>query len=116
MNHRLCKRTNIIEDVVLYRSGQYVTRGKIRNVSLDGMFIETVATNYPVLTCVEVGFVTYKDEMAHKQHMRAYVIHRSNKGIGLMFVTLNDDQLLSINRLNCERGRCKVNAVAGSIL
>ena len=115
MEHRLFSRTNVMVEVVIYYCGQVTVRGKIRNLSRDGMFIETAAMFYPDHIPVEVGFVTHRNGMADEQRVRAYVIHRSNEGIGLMFVMLNEEDFRSINGLSGERSRCEVNTAAHSI-
>ena len=87
MEHRCFKRTAVEVEVILYCCGGVAGRGKIRNVSPDGMFIECAPTVCAAHVCVEVGFVAYRKSAMDGLRMRAYVIHRANEGIGVMRVT-----------------------------
>ena len=90
MEHRLQKRVRIAVGVDIYCQGRLVARGTIRNLSRDGMFVEYEEILCPLHRCVQVGFRARGKGSGTGQRMSAYVIHRSDKGMGLMFVTRSD--------------------------
>lgn len=110
MEHRLCERTDVAADVVIYCCGTFTGRGRIRNLSRDGMFIECVPKICAANICVEVGFVEHGAEMVDMQRICGYVIHRSKHGIGLMLVMPSDAQLRRVNRLRREWRRAESSA------
>lgn len=116
MEHRLCERTDVAADVVIYCCGKFTTRGRIRNLSRDGMFIECAPKICAANICVEVGFIEHGTEMADLQRVCGYVIHRSARGIGLMLVMPSDDQLRGINRLRSGRRRGASSAASKDAL
>ena len=56
MEHRCSQRKKVRLDVTLYRNGRVVSRGKSRDIGLEGMFIEAGDMNCPVNSRMEVEF------------------------------------------------------------
>ena len=116
MEHRLCKRSEVVVDVVIYYKGQLAVRGKIRNLSWEGMFIETAPMICPAYVIVEVGLVACNNGVTVEQRLRAYAVHQTSEGVGVMFLMPSEEQLCGIDRLNHEYDISEFNTQAGDIL
>jgi hypothetical protein len=61
--------------------------GKIRNMSLDGLFFET-PLKFPVNNTVKVQFtLPGKQTKSSKSTLTAVVVHNTDKGVGLKLLT-----------------------------
>lgn len=94
MSHRYNKRidTNSNLDVLLYHYGKPVATGIIKNLSINGAFIET---EYPLdadIRYIEFTFDFDSDNDLSKPRVRALVIHHTQQGFGLM---TNDSESLT---------------------
>jgi len=84
MEHRWSERKPINMDVTLYYEPIGRVHGKTRNISLEGMFIETHGTYLPPKAELEVSFVTHEGNRERAHKVPAYVVHGGDKGIGIM--------------------------------
>lgn len=55
-----------------------------RNISIEGMFVETDTTALSDDTELEVSFVTFGATGPQQHRVSAYIVHRNAAGIGLM--------------------------------
>lgn len=85
MEHRWSERKPIEMEVALYYAPVGTIVGKTRDVSLEGMFVQTSGIDLPLHAELEVSFTTRNGNGAGKEHhMPAYVVHGGKNGVGLM--------------------------------
>lgn len=85
MEHRWSERKPIEMDVALYYAPLGTITGKTRDVSLEGMYVQTMGIDLPVHAELEVSFVTHNGGGAPQEHhLPAYVVHGDGSGVGLM--------------------------------
>jgi hypothetical protein len=58
--------------------------GKTRNISLEGMYVETDGIDIPHQARLEVAFTTRSGTEEKEFRLPAYVVHSRDNGIGLM--------------------------------
>jgi PilZ domain len=80
MEHRYAGRIEAAQDVVICNMTGINLKGKLRNISRDGMYIRTDAQ------CIQKG-ETLDIEMANSCCIRGWVVHVGNEGIGVLLVT-----------------------------
>lgn len=105
MEHRNFNRAAVAADVAIYCSGTFAARGKIRNISQDGMFIECASAVCPTHICVEVDFLGPGKCVTDEQRVFAYIVHRAEEGIGLMLVMPGKKLLRSLSELTRDHFR-----------
>lgn len=85
MEHRWSERKPIEMDVALYYAPVGTIAGKTRDVSLEGMYVQTKGLDLPLHAELEVSFVTRTgSDTGHEHHLPAYVVHHNDGGVGLM--------------------------------
>ncbi|HEY9198356.1 MAG TPA: PilZ domain-containing protein [Gammaproteobacteria bacterium] len=85
MEHRWSERKPIEMDVALYYAPVGTITGTTRDVSLEGMYVQTNGIDLPLHAELEVSFVTRTGSGApHEHHLPAYVVHGNGAGVGLM--------------------------------
>jgi hypothetical protein len=95
MKSRWSPRKNINLNLSLYQSGEKITDASTSNLSYEGVFIKTTLSP-PLYSFLTVEFSLEGDENNQTLKVPCLVRHRSNSGIGLMFVNF---QLDMFNRL-----------------
>jgi hypothetical protein len=95
MKSRWSPRKNINLNLSLYQSGEKITDASTSNLSYEGVFIKTTLSP-PLYSFLTVEFSLEGDENNQTLKVPCLVRHRSNLGIGLMFVNF---QLDMFNRL-----------------
>jgi hypothetical protein len=92
IEHRWSERKPIKLDVSIYYEPMGTITGCTRDVSLEGMFVETPGVELPLEAELEVSFETETSGKRQQHNMPAYVVHDSNGGVGLMLrhVDYND--------------------------
>lgn len=84
MENRYTARKRVALDVELHHGRTSFGTFKVRNISLEGMFVETGPLNlYPsdlIDATLSIG-----REATDKHDIRAVVVHHTDEGIGLMF-------------------------------
>lgn len=83
MEHRWNRRQNVMGDVVLSYREQIFGACKVRNVSPGGMLLEMPRGFLPHGVLVEV---VYNSPAGMQQQLRAQVIHKTGRYLGLMFL------------------------------
>lgn len=85
MEHRWSERKPIEIEVALFYAPVGTVTGKTRDISLEGMCVNAEGVDLPLHAELEVSFVTHNGTgSVHEHHMPAYVVHSTDKGIGLM--------------------------------
>ncbi len=95
MKSRWSPRKNINLNLSLYQSGEKIADASTSNLSYEGVFIKTTLSP-PLYSFLTVEFSLEGDESNQTLKVPCLVRHRSNSGIGLMFVNF---QLDMFNRL-----------------
>ena len=84
IDQRWSERKPIALEVALYYPPVGTIMGRTRDVSLEGMFVETHGAELPVEAELEISFVTEGANKSHEHHVPAYVVHGGREGVGLM--------------------------------
>jgi hypothetical protein len=86
--------------VSLFHGGQYASNGRIRNVSLHGVFIETHAY-FDYNTSLKIRF-TLSDERGKSVSYQTWgvVTHNQNNGLGLQMDILHPDTLAGLKAIS----------------
>jgi hypothetical protein len=88
MEHRWCKRWRLVLDVQLEGQGAVACHASTRNISLDGMFIEAAPDSLTVARLVHVQLPA----VVGVPCLKAIVIHSCERGVGLMFCALGNEE------------------------
>ena len=99
MEHRCSERWPIVIPVSIHRKEHPVVIGKTRNISLEGMFIETVSAHFDQNTCLEVELNTKLDHQSRRLRIPAVVARSSEQGIGIMFRSLSAESERALRNL-----------------
>lgn len=94
MEHRWNERKDTDFQVLLYRQGHAAITGRLRNLGLEGMYIETGPRDLAEGMVLHVAFSL--EGQTGKQHLRlpALVVHHSEQGVGMMLFRPMTTQLL----------------------
>ena len=84
LEHRWSSRKEISLDVNLYYPPVGMINGTTRNISLEGMFVDTHGIDIPRQARLEVAFRTQHGNREKVHRLPAYVVHGSEGGVGLM--------------------------------
>jgi hypothetical protein len=84
LEHRWSTRKNIRLDVSLHYPPVGVIRGRTRNISLEGMFVDLDGAAVPSQARVEIRFRAHPHGTDFEYRLPAYVVHSGNRGIGVM--------------------------------
>jgi len=87
MEHRWSKRQPLVLDVVLKCSGKPDLIVRARDIAHDGMFVCVKRGSLRKGDILDVEF-SLEDELGSKHYcQKAWVVHSSDEGAGLMFIT-----------------------------
>lgn len=79
MEHRCAKRKILSRDVSIHtQKGQHL-KGSLRNVSREGMYIQTTIESIRYHEKIDV-------ELSHDCHIRGRVVRIGNDGVGVLFI------------------------------
>lgn len=84
VEHRWSPRKPISMEVSLFYPPLGSIKGKTRNISLEGMYVETEGAEIPQQARLEVAFITRQGDREKIHRLPAYVVHSRDKGVGLM--------------------------------
>jgi len=84
MEHRWSPRTRADLDVDLSFRGEIISRCKVRDIGMGGLFVE-VDREFPRDTVVELKFKVVTDDQETKHRIRATVARSCESGLGMMF-------------------------------
>ena len=102
IEHRFQQRKALQMDVVIYRNHIPIAVGKTRDISNEGMGIDSKITNikkYSLLE-VEVGVNESANIVYHR--LSGLVVHHQDDGFGILFTQLNPDDSMLLNHLMLE--------------
>lgn len=90
MEHRWSVRKPVDIEITLRRQGMGAKRYKTKNISLEGVFVESGTDAWPEETFLELELPLYDgqrsgSEKAQHHRIPVVVVHRANGGMGLMF-------------------------------
>lgn len=96
MEHRWCERQSVDLSAVIYHQGRGGVVGTIRNVSVDGLFISCSTATAAMGAVLEVTFSLSVDDTKKRICLPAMVVHRYNKGLGLMLLRPLNEELYQL--------------------
>lgn len=89
MEHRCSTRRMVDLEVALNYRNVELIRGRTRDISLGGMFVETVRQGLPKNSLVRFS-VRLPSGKGWLKECKAMVVHSASGGVGLMFTELDD--------------------------
>jgi hypothetical protein len=99
MEQRWSLRKPVTFEVKVVYKCHPVVLGRSRNISLEGLFIDTGIMILPVGSCIEVEFGLVAGTQWEEVHMPAVVVHRNRDGCGIAFQTFNGKVFRVIEQL-----------------
>jgi PilZ domain len=99
MEQRWSLRTAVTFEVQVSHKCYPVVRGRSRNISLEGLFIETGIVILPVGCCIDVEFALMTGDDRERVRMPAVVVHRAVDGCGIVFHAFNSKVFRSIEHM-----------------
>ena len=99
MEQRWSLRKPVTFEVQVSHKCHPVVRGRSRNISLEGLFIETGIVILPVGCRIDVEFALMTGGDPLRVRMPAVVVHRTADGCGIVFHTFNTQVFRSIERM-----------------
>ncbi|HKK13083.1 MAG TPA: PilZ domain-containing protein [Gammaproteobacteria bacterium] len=84
IEHRWSERKPINMEVEIFYTPMGMVPGRTRDVSLEGMFVETGGVHLPRHARLEVTFRTAGHQGPCEHRVPAYVVHGNERGVGLM--------------------------------
>ena len=84
MEHRWSERKPVTMDVTLHYDPVGQISGKTRDISLEGMYVETEGVTIPSRAEVKVLFETNSLGAKQSHCVPAYVVHNQGNGVGLL--------------------------------
>jgi hypothetical protein len=99
MEQRWSLRKPVTFDVQVSRKCHPHVRSRSRNISLEGLFIETGLVILPVGCCIDVEFALTTAGGPVRVRMPAVVVHRTRDGCGIVFHAFNTHVFRSIERM-----------------
>ncbi|WP_417566642.1 PilZ domain-containing protein [Marinobacter sp.] len=91
MEHRLSKRVQGKIGLLVYKRGMPVATGQIRDASKRGLFIATDYTDIQLNQTVELEFRFPEQQERNVRRLKAYVVRKSDKGLGVDFDGVEND-------------------------
>jgi hypothetical protein len=99
MEQRWSLRKPVTFEVQVSHKCHPLIRGRSRNISLEGLFIETGIVILPVGACIDVEFALMIGEAWEQVRIPAVVVHRAGHGCGIVFHAFNTMVFRSIERM-----------------
>lgn len=91
MEHRLSKRVQGKLGLLVYKRGMPVATGQIRDASKRGLFIATDYTDVQLNQTLELEFRFPEKKEKQFRRLKAHVVRKSDKGIGVDFEGVEND-------------------------
>lgn len=99
MEHRWSLRKPVEIDVTLRRQGLSHKRYKTKNISLEGVFVDSGADSWPEDTFLELEFPVHGQQQGARHRIPVVVVHRSTEGMGLMFCVFDQQLFKTVEHL-----------------
>ncbi|MDH5648849.1 MAG: PilZ domain-containing protein [Gammaproteobacteria bacterium] len=98
-HHRWSVRRPVALDATLYDGRDVPVQVEIQNVSIGGVFIDTIPlipnSEFPVL----LGFLTNDGKEVNYHKLSARVVHTGDTGAGLMFEDYDGDTVAALRQV-----------------
>lgn len=91
MEQRNSQRCPVSLDVILNYGSLGLVHGRVLNIGMGGMFVETGRIQLPVFASVEASLVLESGKLLAPLQIDTIVVRCVEKGIGLMFGDLPSD-------------------------
>lgn len=98
-NNRWSPRQPVYLDAMLHVSGQFPFCGKILNVGLGGLFVETDTTRLSDDAEVYVAFSLHAETGIQQYRVPARCIRQDGTGVALLFTALNTGIIHGLRQL-----------------
>jgi hypothetical protein len=85
MEQRWSPRQAIRLNLVLYHTEMGLLRCQTRDLSSEGLFVETNGVHLPIEAPVDLDFVLPDNGASHLHRIRAKVVRNNGEGCGLIF-------------------------------
>jgi hypothetical protein len=109
MEQRWSLRKPVMFEVRVTHKCHPLVQGRSKNISLEGLFIETGIVILPVGSFVEVEFALMTGKVWEQIRMPASVVHRTGSGCGIVFHDFNTKVFRSIEYLlYTHNNRCSI--------
>jgi len=95
MEHRWSKRKNLSLPVLIFEHKLPIAAAYSGNVSAGGIYLECGPTNWRINEFLEIEFHDHVGQI----RLPGMVIHRSQRGFGLMFSELQSKSRTTLNRI-----------------
>lgn len=99
MERRWSDRTHVTLEAVVVHQGLPVERCRTRDIGLEGAFLHTRLPQIQKGTRVEVEFLVPRAGGTARRRLPAVVMHRSDEGLGVMFLAFDQAAFRSIEEL-----------------
>lgn len=106
-DRRWSRRKALPIDVALYYSGLGLLRCKIRDISMDGVFIETGRIVLSHATTLELVFTARAPKHSGYRRLSAKIARVDDLGAGLAFTDIDEDSYHFLRELLSERAEKK---------
>jgi hypothetical protein len=100
MEHRWGIRESIDLDVLINHGLRPPICGRLRNISLSGLFVATPSARPPLNAGVELVFVQQERGFVRIHRLEATVTRRVEDGVGLMFSQFHPGELSALRALS----------------
>lgn len=94
MEHRWSKRYPVEFNVRLLQHGHRIATCKVRDIGIEGMFLDAGPLDYRANTLLNVEFDGVASRYCTKQcsyRIQVIVVHHASQGIGLMILKAESD-------------------------
>ena len=102
IEHRFKQRKSLQMDVVIYKNHIPIAVGKTRDISPDGMGIDSEITNLKKYSVLEVEVGLNESSNTVYRRLSGLVVHHRDNGFGILFTELNPNDSMVLNRLMIE--------------
>ncbi len=99
MEHRWSLRKPVNVNVSLRRQGSDFRRFKARDISMEGVFVESGPDSWPEDTFLELEIPLFENSKPTRHRVPVVVVHRSHNGMGLMFCVFDQPLFKAIEYL-----------------
>lgn len=99
MEHRWSLRKPVEIEITLRRQGMPAKRYRTRNISLEGVFVDSGSDSWPEDTFLELELPLYGDQESERHRIPVIVVHHADGGMGLMFCVFDQPLFKTVEHL-----------------
>ena len=96
MEHRASPRKSISQYVLVYQNNLPVLRGTARNISQEGLFLETGPVTFKKNTLLEIEFQLGTGAMRKHYRVPVLVRRKTKTGLGMVFKDIETEPVRRI--------------------